>query len=660
MFLTFGAAAFFAIAVLRAENATPLPLETFFSDPEMRAVQISPTGRYLTFLAPRNNRMNLAILDRESKQTTWLTNMTKESIVYYAWAKPDRILFSQQLAGRESFGIYAIDPDGKNLRIIRQLEQVDDTDRIGDRDLQRDFITLLPGDKDSVLMTETRGNSGLADPIKVNLRTGRTTRLELNDINARAWIADETGALRMAICSDFEGPIRVLYRRDEKAKWETLAEFRTELSLIFPEASPVEPHWKPIGFAKDNRTLYVLSFLEHDKGAIRTFDPETKTLGPVLFTHPQYEPGDRLPNYRSGGLGSRKAFGGLIFTDEGELAGVSYTAEKPETHWIDPRSAEFARDLDAALPGTSNHVVSATADGKLKVVVAASDRDPGSYYLYDVAKAELTSLGKVRPAIKPADMAGMRAIAFPARDGVSIPGYLTLPPRRPEKNLPMIVVSHGGPFGPRDIWGYDAQIQFLANRGYAVLQVNFRGSGGYGLEFQRGGYRQYGLRMQDDVTDGVKWAITQGIADPERVGIFGASYGGYVVLAGLAFTPELYCLGINYVGVSDLELQMVTGNADFRLPRLIRDFVRITRYDPTQDRAQIKATNPIDFIDRIQAPLLAAYGKNDPRVRIEHGAELALRLKRYGKTYEYVVEEGEGHGFRNVENRLAFYRKVDE
>lgn len=659
-FCLIAALGWLAAPLTAATPPAPIPLETLFADAEMRAVQLSPNGRYLTFLAPRDQRMNLAILDRETKKLTWLTHMTRESVIYYTWAKPDRILFSQQLEGRESYGIYAIDPDGKNLTIIRQLNQVDanDIERIGE-DLPRDFISLLPQDKDSALMAEMRGNSMLVDPIKVNLRTGKTTRLALNDINARAWIADETGALRIAICTDFKGPIRVLYRSNEKAPWQQLAEYQNELSLIFPEASPIEPHWKPIGFAKDNRTLYVLSFLEHDKGAIRTYDPETKTFGPVIFMHPDVEPGDRLANYRSGGLGSRKAFGGLVFNPQGDLVGIDYTTDKAMTHWLDAAAAKLARDIDAALPGTANHVVSSTADGKLQVIVATSDRDPGSYYLYDTEKATLTSLGAARPQIKPADMAEMRAIAFPARDGVSIPGYLTLPPGRPEKNLPLIVMPHGGPFGPRDVWGYDPQVQFLANRGYAVLQINFRGSGGYGLEFQRGGYRQYGLRMQDDVTDGVKWAIAQGYADPVRVGIFGASYGGYAVLAGLVFTPELYCCGINYVGVADLELQMAAGNADFKLPRLFRDFLRITRFDPAQDRAQIAATNPVNFIERIRAPLLSAYGKNDPRVKLEHGVTLEAKLKKFGKPHDYVVEEGEGHGFRNVENRVAFYRSVE-
>lgn len=654
--------AFFALilaGLLHAEVPPRIPLETIFADPELQAVQLSPDGRYLTFLAPRNQRMNLAIQDRQTKRVVWLTNMKQESVVNYVWAKPDRLLFAQQLSGRESYGFYAINPDGSNLVIIRQLSQVDENDRVVDSDPQRDIISMLPNDKDCILMSEQRGNSGIGDPIKVNLRTGKMSKVELNDINARVWIADQRGVVRVAICTDMEGPVRILHRRDGNAKWEPLAEYHSEFSLIAAEGSPIEPHWKPVQFAADNRTLYAVSFLEHDKSAVTTFDTETKKFGPVLFTHPRVEPGSRLANYRSGGLGLREAFAGLGFNDAGELASVSYADEKPETKWFDPKLAELARELDAALPTTHNTVVSKTNDGKVMIVLASSDRDPGTFYLYDAGKGEISVIGKTRPKIEAKLMAPMQPIKFAARDGIEIPGYLTLPVGRPAKKLPMILVPHGGPYGPRDVWGFDSQIQFLANRGYAVLQINYRGSGGYGLEFQRGGYRQWGLRMQDDLTDGVKWAIAQGIADPNRVGIFGGSYGGYATLAGLVFTPELYCLGVNLVGVADLELFLFRGTSDFKLPRLMRDVGAITRFDPSRDKPQIKATNPVEFIDRIRVPLFCAYGKNDPRVTFDHWVALESKLKKYGKTYECLIEENEGHGFKKVENRVALYRQVE-
>jgi dipeptidyl aminopeptidase/acylaminoacyl peptidase len=638
------------------------PLELLFADAALGTVQISPTGRYLTFLKPRNQRMNLAILDRETNRTAWLTNMKEESVVNYLWVKPDRLMFAQQFGGRERYGHFCIDPDGGNLVTINPLERMEpgeEDGRTGDPEQPKTIISTLPKDPDHILMNKPRGRSGLGDVVKVNLRTGRTEIAENNYINARAYLADNDGVVRLAITTDFEEPVRVLYRRDAQAKWEPLADYRNEISLLFPEASPIEPHWRPVAFTKDNRTLFVFTYLGHDKAAIATYDPETRRFGDVIFTHPRVEPGSRLANYRGGGLGNRAAVAGLVLNAAGDLAGVSYTDEKPGVKWLDPDYARLARDIDAALPGTQNSIASRSKDGKLMVVLAASDRDPGTYFLYDSTKRRLTEIGRVREGIKPAQMAEMRPISFPARDSATIPGYLTLPPGRPEKNLPMIVVPHGGPFGPRDVWGYDPQVQFLANRGYAVLQVNFRGSGGYGLEFQRAGYRQWGLRMQDDVSDGVKWAVARGLADPDRVGIFGASYGGYATLAGLVFTPELYCLGINYVGVSDLDLFLFRGNADFRLPRMFREIGAITRFDAAKDKEKVNATNPINFIDRIQVPLLCAYGRNDPRVRIEHWELLETKLKKLGKPYEFLLEENEGHGFRKVENRVAFYQKVE-
>lgn len=655
-------AALMLLTLLCAEPPPPLPIETPFADADLAAVQISPTGRYLTFLAPHNNRINLAVLDRETNKVRWLTTMSQESVVAYIWAKPDRIIFAQQFGGREQYGHFAVDPDGGNLVTINKLLRVeddeDDTRPGGADDLPKRLVSLLPKDPDCILMSRLRGGSGLGDLVKVNVRTGQTTVEENNYINAREWIADNNGVVRLAIATDLETPIKILYRSNAKAEWRPLAQFSHELSLFQAEASPVEPHWRPAVFAKDNRTLYVKSFIGHDKSAILTYNPETDKFGDVLFEHPRVEPGNRLANYRLGGLGGRAAIDGLLFTTGGDLAGISYTDDKPGVKWLDVASAKLAADLATALPGTQNDVVSRTKDGSLMVVRAWSDRDPGEFFLYNAAKQELKSLGRARRNIDPKLMAEMRPIRFPARDGVAIPGYLTLPAGRSAKNLPMIVVPHGGPYGPRDEWGFDPQIQFLASRGYAVLQVNYRGSGGYGLEFQLGGYRQYGLRMQDDVTDGVKWCIAQGYADANRVGIFGASYGGYVVLAGLVFTPELYCCGIDYVGVADLELRSEGLRAT--LPKVLEESFAITQLNPIKDAEQMRATNPINFIERIQAPLLCAYGKGDPRVRFEQWQKLEDRLRRHRKTYEAVIKDNEGHGFRKLENRVEFFRKVDD
>ena len=650
-----------------AQPPPPTRPETMFADPDMQTVKISPTGRYLTWLAPKNKRMNLAIQDRETKQVRWLTNMKEENVVTYVWAKKDRLLFVQQFAGREQFGLFACDPDGGNFVVINPLERVEaDADGRGvesapgsERDLPKALISLLPKDPDHILLDRSRGRSGLADVIKVNIRNGKETIEERNYINARAWIADANGVLRVAICTDLEEPIRVKYRQDAKSEWRTLGEFSKDLSLIQGEASPVEKHWRPSVFAKDNRTLYVKSFMDHDKSAIRTLDPETGEWGPVLFTHPRVEPGDRLANYvlRTGGLNSRAAPDGLIFNSAGELGGVAYTDEYPEVQWLDPKLAKLAKDIDGALRGTRNGIISTTSDGSLMVVRAASDRDPGTFYLYDAAKQELSELGRARKGIDPKVLSEMRPVRFKARDGWEIPGYLTIPIGRPTTKMPMLVVPHGGPYGPRDVWGYSDDVQFFASRGYAVLQINYRGSGGYGLEFQLGGYKGYGRKMQDDLTDGVKWCIEQGLADPARVGIYGASYGGYAVLAGLTFTPELYACGVNYVGVADIESRGIPRS--FVGPRVIRESLAIRNVDPVKEADIIRATNPVAHVQNIRAPLFSAYGKNDPRVQFDQWQMLESRLKQYGKTYEIMVAENEGHGFRKLENKLEYFRRVE-
>ena len=329
-----------------------------------------------------------------------------------------------------------------------------------------------------------------------------------------------------------------------------------------------------------------------------------------------------------------------------------------------PTVEAFVQDSDAmkaivtmmhALPGENVRIVSSTDDGSKAVVLASSDMDPGTFYLWDAAAGKAAALLQRAPWIKPAAMASKQAVEFKARDGLLLHGYLSTPPGKEQaRHLPLVLYVHGGPFGIRDEWEYDPYVQALATHGYAVLQVNYRGSSGYGSGFIRAGYGEWGGKMQDDLTDAVKWAIAQGITTADQVAIYGASYGGYATLAGLTFTPELYRCGINYVGVADLGPQVA--------PYKISSSPRAQIFASEQmgdDRTYLHDRSPVNFVQNIRVPLLNAYGYNDARVDIRQWKLLEPELKKYGKTYEIIIAGEEGHGFQNEAARLDFYHRMD-
>ena len=291
---------------------------------------------------------------------------------------------------------------------------------------------------------------------------------------------------------------------------------------------------------------------------------------------------------------------------------------------------------------------------KVFVVAVHSDVHPTEYYLLDLrGRTQLVLLGRTNSLLDPAQLQPMKEITYQARDGLTIHGYLTLPRGAAGRKVPLVINPHGGPYGIRDYWGYNPEVQLLANRGYAVLQPNYRGSAGYGLDFLKAGRHEWGAKMQDDLTDGVQWAIAQGFADPDRICIYGASYGGYAALAGAVFTPDLYCCAVNYVGVSDIGL---IANWQHEYGQGGKAFYKMMIGD---DEALIAARSPVNFVERIRIPTLHAYGENDPRVDIKNWTELESALQKYHKTYEYIRQEGEGHGFHYEEAKINFYRHLD-
>ena len=337
------------------------------------------------------------------------------------------------------------------------------------------------------------------------------------------------------------------------------------------------------------------------------------------------------------------------------LTTATYTTWKTQWHFFDSKSEQIFKDLQSRFLDKEISFVSQNREEDLVIVLVHSDRNPGIFYLYNIKTKELKEIANPRPWLKEELMSYDKPIQYTARDGLTIHGYLTLPKGSSEKNLPVIVNPHGGPW-IRNIYGYNPEGQFLASRGYAVFQMNFRGSTGYGKKFWMAGFKQWGKKMQDDITDGVQYLIDQGIADKKRIAIYGGSYGGYAVLAGLAFTPDLYACGVDYVGISNL-FTLLKSIPPYWKPHLQKMYEQIGH--PKKDQQLLREASPLFHVDNIKAPLFVVQGANDPRVKKKESDQIVKALEERGVKVPYLVKDNEGHGFRNEENRMEFYRLME-
>ena len=624
-------AAFYLGAAGSSVLAAPppeLPVETFFKKANMAALTFSPDGKRIACLIPYERRMNLAVIDLEKKTKNLLTNFKDNDVGAFLWASDDRLVFVRDTDGQEIPTVYAINRDGSDRSILFGANP--DAGMIGEANRQfRGLLTRLPRDPKNILVLGNLSGAQGPDVCRMNLSTGKLTIEVENPGWIRRWILDRHQIVRAGVAQKGQ-TVTILLRDPAKGSW-------TE--ILAHEAD--SPGWSPLGFDGDDRILFVSSRVGRSTAAVYRFDTQTRTLGALVHGDDTYD------------------VGGVVWDEARQkVVAISTNADIPRLHWLDADAEQLQKQVDLSLRDTRNRILDAAPDGSRRLINASSDRDPGVYYLFDSATKKIEELAVLNPGIDPDRMAPMKPVVFKARDGLTLHAYLTLPLGRAPKNLPLVIHPHGGPFGIRDSWGFDPEVQFYANRGYAVLQVNYRGSGGYGQAFERAGWKKWGLEMQDDLTEAVKWAIAERIADPTRVVIAGASYGGYAALAGLAFTPELYCAGINYVGVSDIK-ELIPGGDSLPADRAHWYNTRIADLSKSQDRQRIHDTSPVNFADRFRAPLLMAYGRNDPRVRISQGLDMEAALKKAGKTYEMIIEEKEGHGFRKEELRIAHYTRVD-
>lgn len=614
-----------AVTGLGAIKPPLLPLEAFFAEPDVRSLQVSPDGRYLTFLTTLGTgKVGIALMHLDTGKVEPLVGAKDENIEFYFWKGSEWIVYGGDLGGNESSALRSIS--------ISQRKVVALAESFRERyAANANFATVLDRlkfDPNRILISGVKDVGSYHYALwLLDVRNGerRVVGGYEPEPDTEGLAVDNTGVIRGR--SRLYGD-KVIYevRPDAGSEFTRVAEFPVN-----------DPRWTFLGFAADNETLYLANSDHADTGAVQAINVRTRQLGPVLFRPPEGEI-DRL----------------LWSWDYSKLYGVVYTADRTRQHFFDQARADLQKTIDASLPGTENVIVSTSADEKILVVAATSDRDPGTYYVLNLRHPALMPVGKINHRIDPAAMRPMEPVSLQSRDGLTLHGYLTRPAGFENRPAPLIINPHGGPYGIRDYWGYNYEVQFLANRGYAVLQINYRGSGGYGRSFEEAGKREWGGKMQDDLTDGVKWAISQRITDAGHVAIYGASYGGYAALAGAAFTPDLYRCAVNYVGVSDLTI--ITSWSRGRFGRGSDLYAREWIGDDKQYKHD---HSPVNFVDRIKIPVLNAYGFNDPRVDIDHWKRLEPKFREFGKPYEIIIEENEGHGFKNETARMNFYRHLE-
>jgi len=595
-----------------------IPLKDFFDNPKLGGAQISPDGEKLAFLAPEKGKLNVwvcAIKDGLDKAKP-ITQDDKRGITRFFWTRDSRyVIYMQDGGGDENFHLFRTDPTA---------EKIDSLDLTPFKGVRAGVLDLPQDRHGEMLVTLNKRNPKLFDVYLLQIATGKLTLLDKNPGDVDGWTTDTQGVVRGCSAQTPGGITEIRVRDSGVGPFRVLGRYTDE------ENGSLE------AFGKDGSFVYGINAKGSNTTRLVRIDLKTG-LETVMDQNPEVD------------------VAGVLFSDlTHEILGISYNSDRLIYKAYDP---QFAKDLAILQKVHDGDILFRSSDANEQkwIIAYNSPQDPGATYLYDRSTGKAEFLYRPRPWLKPEQLVGMKPVSFLSRDGLTLHGYLSLPKGGDGKNLPLVLVVHGGPWA-RDDWGYDPEAQFLANRGYAVLQVNFRGSTGYGKAFLHAGDREWGGKMLDDLVDAVNWAVDQGIADKKRLAIYGGSYGGYATLAALAFQPEVFRCGINYVGVSNLLTFMNTIPPYWDTFREVM-YKRVG--DPSKDAEFLRSRSPLFFADQIQAPLLIAQGFNDPRVNHAEAEQIVKALQDRNKEVEYLVKMDEGHGFANPENRMEFYQRME-
>ncbi len=606
--------------------------ETFFGDPEISGASLSPDGRWITFRKPYRDVMNIWVkgIEEPFDAARPITADTVRPVSGFFWTQDSRyVLYVQDKGGDENFHLYAVDPlaaaePSTGVPTARDLTPYD-----GVRAM---MISLPESTPERIVVGLNDRDAAFHDVYRVNIETAERTLLIQNDERIAGWQAD------------LEGNVRLGLRVDDAGETEIL---RIDRDGTFAEVyrCGFEESCGPVRFHKDGRRVYMITNKGDDVDLTRLvlFDPATRVMELV-----ESDPEGQVD------------FGGVEFSDAtDDLLATYYVGDRLRVY---PKDEEFARHYQRVreqLPRGDIYFGSSTEDESKVILTVTSDVDPGATYLYEKERGEVELLYRPRPNLPTEHLAEMRPVRYRARDGEEVPAYLTVPKGVEPRGLPAILMPHGGPWA-RDNWGYDSMAQWLANRGYVVLQPNFRASAGYGKRWLNLGSKQWGTgSMQHDLTDGARWLAEQGIANPDRICIMGGSYGGYATLAGLAFTPDVYHCGVSIVGPSNL-ITLIQSVPPYWEPALALFRNRMGDWEDPEERAMLERQSPLHSADRIEDPLLVIQGANDPRVKQAESDQIVAAMHELGRAVEYMVAPDEGHGFAGEMNRLAMTAKIEE
>ena len=618
------------ITVLGQERVPLVDRDLFFGDPEIGGAQISPDGKFIAFVKPFQGTRNIWVKGVTEPFTAakLITNDTKRPIPAFFWSRDGKfILFVQDQGGNENFNVFAVNPaeakgGGPEVPAARNLTEAKSV---------RAMIYALPkGNPDLLYVGMNDRDQAWHDLYQVKISTGERKLLRQNSERLTGWVFDQKDQLRLATRAADNGDTEVL-RVDADG-------FKKVYSCsVFENCGPVQFH-------KDNQRVYMVS----DRGAA------VERIGLILFN-----PATGAEEMVESDPLKRVDIATASFSDKtGELIATIYQDERTRIYW---KNKEWQADyefLEKQFPGREVGIGSMTTDENLLIASVSSDTEPGESYLFERKTRKLTLQYRIREQLPREHLAKMEAVSYPSSDGLEIPAFLTLPKGIPAKGLPVIIFPHGGPWA-RDGWGYDSYAQFLANRGYAVLQPNFRGSTGYGKKFLNAGNLEWGQKMQDDLTWGAKYLTGRGIADPKRIGIMGGSYGGYATLAGLAFTPDVYACGVSIVGPSNLLTLLDSIPPYWEAARKVFH-ERMGDPNTSEGKARLERQSPLNSAAKIKSPLLVIQGANDPRVKQAESDQIVVALRDRGFPVEYLVAPDEGHGFARPINNMASFALTEK